>query len=221
MASPSTSLAPESLFQEPQGNQTSPGDSHQNDIDEYNDEQLATLLKSFSFRDTRSSGNLTEGILQKFLAVLAAKSDMPQILDEDDPFENKDTTVITKSEKRKCPSEENSPAHQHQPPQKLTQKIAPTESTALTAEKGKQLCPRAPAFVPSKPKLANDHTDNPHPPQAVPTSSDHNKEQFPFTGQFNKASGDIPEGYWPVTQEATPVIPPHIHSMGTSSISST
>lgn len=205
MAAASTPLTPGSLIQESQGDQTSPEDSPQNGIDKYNDDQLAKLLKSFSFKDTKPSGDPTEDFLQKFLAVLATKSKISHILDEYDQLRNNDATVITKSDERKHLSQEYSPDQQYQPPQKSTQQTGTTESVVATTEKGKKLCPRALDFVPSKPELANDRTDKLHP--AVAPLSDQNQGQLPFTGQFSKASDDTSEGYWPVTEKVSPGAP--------------
>ncbi|KAK9442730.1 hypothetical protein VB005_03793 [Metarhizium brunneum] len=209
-ASASTPLTPESLVQGPGDNHTSPADSPQKPADEQEADQLAELLSSFSFKEKRSTGDDPGNIMDRFLELLA-KKEMSEHLSQDKQSCVKISDTATHNDAKqeeKDGFEETTATSQHHQPMKADQPVSINANADLLTTKNKQLCPKAPAFAPSKAESANGGIGSLSPKEIEVTDNDqHQGEKLPFTGQFSSSSDGTPYGHWPATEKVTPALP--------------
>lgn len=209
-ASASTPLTPESLIQGPGDNHTSPADSPQKPANEQEADQLAELLSSFSFKEKSSTGGDPGNIMDRFLELLA-KKEMSEHLSQDKQSCVKishTTTHDDAKQEEKDGFEETTATSQHHQPMKADQPVSINANADLLTTKSKQLCPKAPAFAPSKAESANGGIGSLSPKEIEVTDNDqHQGEKLPFTGQFSSSSDGTPYGHWPATEKVTPALP--------------
>ncbi|KJK89138.1 hypothetical protein H633G_06994 [Metarhizium anisopliae BRIP 53284] len=209
-ASASTPLTPESLIQGPGDNHTSPADSPQNPADEQEADQLAELLSSFSFKEKSSTGDDPGNIMDRFLELLA-KKEMSEHLSQDKQSCVKISHTVTHNDAKqeeKDGFEETIATSQHHQPMKADQPVSINANADLLTTNSKQLCPKAPAFAPSKAESANGGIGSLSPKEIEVIDNDqHQGEKLPFTGQFSSSSDGTPYGHWPATEKVTPALP--------------
>lgn len=204
-----TPLTSEILVHELKEDHSSPGNGpHKND-DEGTADQLAELLKAFSFKDAEPASEDSGRIMNRFLQLLEKNVELSQHADEEEQScGNKHNDEITHKDEpgeRKIDNK-GADVSQHQPTE--DEHCESMDAIKVPASlKGKQLCPGAPVFVPSNSPVANNGTEHKSSRNSVDIGSNQLQKQLPFTGQFNQPSDDTPQGYWPAVEIPIPSIP--------------